>query len=63
MFDLLTVVSSIFTVKQLIKESTEPVYPRGTYFDWDEYKADVAKGMSITEQNKKQKRGGYLKTK
>ena len=63
MFDLLTIVSSIFTVKELIKEKTEPVYPRGTYFDWDEYRADVENGMSIIEQNKKNKRGGYLKTK
>jgi hypothetical protein len=60
---LFTLISTIFTVKELINENTAPVYPRSTYFDWDEYWADVANGMTTVEQNKKHKRGGYLKTK
>ena len=62
MFGLLKWVYFYFAATELIKEKTAPVYPRSTYFDWDEYNADIAKGMTTVEQNKKHKRGGYLKT-
>ena len=60
---LFTLFQGLFTAKELIKEKTEPVYPRGTYFDWDEFWKDVENGMSTVESNKKHQRGGYYKVK
>ena len=63
MFSLLSIISTLFTVKELIKEKTEPVVPEGTYFDWDAYWDDIKNGMSTVEQIKKRQRGGYMVTK
>lgn len=63
MFNLLLIVSVIFTIVELIKEKTEPVAPKGTRFDWDAYWADVNNGISATEQIRKRERGDYLTTK
>jgi hypothetical protein len=63
MFGLLSVVSMILTTKEIIKEKTEPVAPKGTRFDWDAYWEDIRNGMTIMEQIKKRERGGYLATK
>lgn len=63
MFNLLLILSVVFTIVELFKEITEPVAPKGTRFDWDAYWADVNNGMSTMEQIKKRERGGYLTTK
>lgn len=63
MFGLLSVVSMILTTKEIIKEKTEPIPPKGTRFDWEAYWEDIKNGMSTTEQIKKRERGGYMTTK
>lgn len=63
MFGLLTIVSAFFTIKQLIKEKTEPVAPKGTRFDWDAYYKDIENGIGAMEQVRKCERGGYITTK
>lgn len=61
MFGLLTAI--VLTAKEIIKEKTEPVVPKGTRFDWDAYWKDVEDGMSTIEQIEKRKRGDYMTTK
>ena len=62
MFDLITVISMLFSAKTAIKESVEPVAPATMRFDWDAYRQDINK-MSVKEQMKKVERGGYFTTK
>lgn len=63
MFDLLLIVSSIFTIKELIKGKTEPVATANMRFDWDAYWEDIRNGISAMDQLKKRKSGGYYTTK
>ena len=63
MFGLLTIVSSLLTAKQLVKEKMEKPVPKGTRFDWDAYYKDIENGISVTEQIKKIQAGGYNTTK
>ncbi len=63
MINILAILSAMFLGKEIIKEKAEPVAPKGTRFDWDEYWADVRRGMSSMEQIKKRQRGGYMTTK
>lgn len=63
MFGLLTLVSGFLTIKQLIKEKTEPVAPKGTRFDMDAYYEDIRNGIGAMEQVRKCERGGYMTTK
>jgi hypothetical protein len=60
MFGLLTIVSALLTAKEVIKEKSEPVAPKGTRFDRDEYWNDVKKGIGVMEQIKKIECGGYM---
>ena len=62
MFNLLFIISIIFTIKELIKEKTEPVTPKGTRFDWDAYYQDIDNGVSTEERLKKRQRGEYMTT-
>lgn len=61
--DLLFVVSSVLTVKTVVKEKLEPVTPANTHFDWDAYWKDVRNGIGAMEQVKKRERGDYYTTK
>lgn len=63
MLDLLLIVSSIFTAKELVKEKTEPVAPASMRFDWDAYWEDIGNGIGAMEQVRKCERGGYYTTK
>lgn len=63
MFGLLSIISALFTVKELIKEKTEPVTPRGTTFDWDAYYKDIDNGVDTMERIKKRQQGYYMTTK
>ena len=63
MFDLIAIISTIFSIKEIINEKTEPVTPKCVRFDWDAYWNDVRNGMSTTEQIKKRERGGYMTVK
>jgi hypothetical protein len=63
MFGLLTIVSTLFSIKEAIKEKNEPVAPKGTRFDWDAYWEDVRNGVGTMEQVRKRERGGYMTTK
>ena len=62
MFDLLFLVSTFFTGKELVKEKLEKPAPTGTRFDWDAYWKDIENGMTTMEQIKKRERGGYNTT-
>lgn len=62
MFGLITVISMLFSARELIKEKIEPIAPATTRFDWDAYRSDISK-MSVKEQMKKVERGGYITTK
>ena len=62
MFDLLGMLSMFLSIKEVIKEKTEPVAPATMRFDWDAYRSDISK-MSVQEQMKKVNRGGYWTTK
>lgn len=63
MFELLSIISGIFTGAKLIKEKTAPVAPKGTRFDWDAYWKDVENGMDCMTQLRKRERGEYMTTK
>lgn len=63
MINLFTALAAIFSAKEIIKEKTEPVAPKGTRFDWDAYWKDIKNGMSCTEQVRKRQRGEYMTTK
>ena len=63
MFHLLSIISLLFTGKELIKEKLEKPAPEGTRFDWDAYYEDVRNGMTTMQQIEKEKRGGYYTTK
>ena len=63
MFGLLGFVSILFAIKEVVKEKTEPVVPKGTRFDWDAYYKDIENGISAMEQVRKRQRGGYMTTK
>ena len=60
---ILAALAAFLSTKEIIKEKTEPVAPKGTRFDWDAYWADVEKGMPAMEQVRKRQRGGYMTTK
>ena len=62
MFGLLAIISTLFTITQLVKETTEKPAPKGTRFDWDAYNRDIANGMDCMTQLKKRKAGGYMTT-
>ena len=60
MFDLLTIVSMIFTGKKIIQEKLEKPKPYvKTRFDWDAYQRDVDAGVSPSERSRKRLRGDY----
>ena len=63
MHGILAALAAILTAKEIIKEKTEPVAPKGTRFDWDAYWADVEKGIPAMEQVRKCQRCGYMTTK
>lgn len=63
MHGILAAFAAILSAKEIIKEKTEPVAPKGTRFDWDAYWADVEKGMPAMEQVRKRQCGGYMTTK
>lgn len=63
MLNVLTLLSALFAGKEIIKEKTEPVAPRGTRFDWDAYYKDIENGIDPMKQLKKRKAGGYMTTK
>lgn len=63
MLSWFSALATIFAAREVIKEKTEPVAPKGTRFDWDAYWADVENGMSAAEQVKKRQSGGYMTTK
>lgn len=58
MFGLMAFISMVFSVKEIIKEKTEPVSSSTSRFDWDTYYKDIDK-LSVKEQMKKVERGGY----
>lgn len=62
MFGLLTIVSTLLTAKEMIKEKTEKPAPKGTRFDWDAYYKDIENGMDTMEQVRKRQSGGYNTT-
>lgn len=63
MFNWFTALAIGFAAKEIIKEKTEPVAPKGTRFDWDAYWEDVKNGTSCMEQVRKCEHGGYMTTK
>lgn len=63
MLDWLTALATVFAAREIIKEKTEPVAPKGTRFDWDAYWDDVKNGIPAMEQVKKRQSGGYTTTK
>ena len=63
MFWLFTIVASVITIKDVIKENLEPVAPANRRFDWDAYWEDIRNGIGAMEQVRKRERGGYWTTK
>lgn len=63
MFGLLSLVSTLFSIKELANEKTEPVTPKGTRFDWDAYREDIRNCIGVMEQIKKRKHDEYMTTK
>lgn len=63
MFGLLSIISMLFTGKEIIKEAMEKPAPKGTRFDWDAYWKDVENGIGAMEQVRKRERGEYMTTK
>lgn len=63
MLNWFAALATSLAAKEIIKEKTEPVAPKGTRFDWDAYWADVEKGMPAMEQVRKRQRGDYMTTK
>ena len=63
MFGLITIVSTLLTTKEFIKEKIEKPAPKGTRFDWDAYYKDIENGIGAMEQVRKCQSGGYITTK
>lgn len=63
MLNWFAALATVFAAREVVKEKTEPVAPKGTRFDWDAYWADVENGMPAMEQVRKRQRGGYMTTK
>lgn len=57
------IIATIFTVKDLIKETTEKPAPKGTRFDWDLYWEDIENGVNNREIIKRRGNGYYNTTK
>lgn len=63
MLNWFAALATAFAAREVIKEKTEPVAPKGTRFDWDTYWTDVENGMPAMEQVRKRQSGGYMTTK
>lgn len=59
MLNVLFWASVVVFVKEIIKESIEPVAPPEQRFDWDSYYDDIDSGIAPMEQVRKRQRGGY----
>lgn len=59
MIDVLGIVAALLFTKEVVKESIEPVAPKGTRFDWTAYWRDADNGLGAMEQVRKRQSGGY----
>lgn len=59
MLNVLFVASVIMFVKEIIKETLEPVAPPEQRFDWDSYFDDIDGGIAPMEQVRKRQKSGY----
>lgn len=62
MFDLFTILSGIFLIKEIIKEKMQKPAPANQRFDWDKYYADVNAGVNCMEVVKRRQNGYYNTT-